>query len=167
MDAFSGYHQIKMYPPDVDKTLFIMERGLYCYKVMPFGLKNAEVTYQRLVNKMFKEMMGKIMKVYIDDMLIKSLEAVDHIAYLEKVFDVLWKHMIMLNPSKCFLMTKHGIKANLDQIQAFLAMNLPRNIHEVHQLTGRVAALNIFISKSSDKCMSFFKIMRKIEPLSG
>ena len=62
---------------------------LYCYKVMPFRLKNAGVTYQRLVNKMFKDLIGDTMKVYINDMLFKSLKAVDHIAHLEKTFKIL------------------------------------------------------------------------------
>ena len=53
MDAFSGYNQIKMAEEDQEKIAFIMSQGLYCYKVMPFGLKNAGATYQRLVNKMF------------------------------------------------------------------------------------------------------------------
>ena len=79
---------------------------------------------------------------------------------------------MILNPSKCifgvfsgkflgFLVTKHGIKANPNQIQALLAMSLPRNIHEGQQLTGRVASFNKFISKSMDKCLPFFKILRK------
>ena len=89
MDTLFGYHPIKMYPPDVEKTSFIKERYMYCYKVMPFDLKNAEATYQRLVNKMFKELIGKTMEVYIDDMLIKNLKSFDHIAHLEKVFDIL------------------------------------------------------------------------------
>ena len=62
MDAFSGYHQIKMHLPDMEKISFITERGLYCYNVMPFGLKNVGATYQRLVNKIFKEMIGKTME---------------------------------------------------------------------------------------------------------
>ena len=78
-----------MHPPDVEKTYFIMERGLYYFKVMPFGLKNAGATYQRLVNKMFKEMIGKTMEVYIDDMLVKSLKAADHVAHLEEMFVIL------------------------------------------------------------------------------
>jgi len=72
MDAFSGYNQILMNPDDQEKTSFITERGTYCYKVMPFGLKNAGATYQRLVNRMFKDLLGKTMEVYIDDMLVKS-----------------------------------------------------------------------------------------------
>ena len=93
MDAFSGYHQIKMHPPARHReNSFITEKELYCYKVIPFGLKSAEETYQRLVNKMFKELIGKIMKVYIYDMLVKSIKAADHVAHLEEAFGVLRKH---------------------------------------------------------------------------
>ena len=139
---------------------------------MPFGLKNARTTYQRLVNKIFKELIGKTMEVYIDDMLVKSIKAANHIAHLEEAFGVLRKHRMMLNPSKCifgvslgkfigFLVTKRGIKANPDQIRVLLSMSSPRNLHEVQQLTGRVAALNRFIFKSADKCLPFFKILSK------
>ncbi|XP_057503539.1 uncharacterized protein LOC130787093 [Actinidia eriantha] len=133
---------------------------------------NAGATYQRLVNKMFKEQMGKTMEVYIDDMLVKSLQAADHVAHLEEAFGVLRKHRMMLNPSKCifgvssgkflgFLVTKRGIEANPDQIRALVAMSSSRNIREVQQLTSRVAALNRFVSKSADKCLPFFRILRK------
>ena len=71
MDAFSGYNQIMIHPIDQDKTSFITGHGLYCYKVMPFGLKNAGAIYQRLVNKLFKEQIGRSMEVYIDDMITK------------------------------------------------------------------------------------------------
>ena len=74
LDAFSGYHQIPMYLPDVEKTSFITPHGLFWYNVMPFELKNAGATYQRLVTKMFQPLLGKTMEVYIDDMLIKSKE---------------------------------------------------------------------------------------------
>ncbi|MBW1279489.1 reverse transcriptase family protein, partial [Escherichia coli] len=67
MDAFSGYNQILMAPEDRENTAFITDLGIYCYKVMPFGLKNAGATYQRLVNAMFKDQLGKTMEVYIDD----------------------------------------------------------------------------------------------------
>jgi hypothetical protein len=65
MDAFSGYNQIHMDEPDQEKTSFIMDRGLYCYKMMPFGLKNVEATYQRLINKMFQKYNGRNVEVYI------------------------------------------------------------------------------------------------------
>ena len=72
MDAFSGYNQIKMTEEDQEKTAFITSQGLYCYKVMPFGLKNAGATYQKLVNKMFSKQIRGNMEVYVDDIFVKS-----------------------------------------------------------------------------------------------
>ena len=82
LDAFSGYHQIPMHPPDAEKTSFITPRGLYCSNAMPFGLKNAGATYQRLVTKMFRSLLGSTMEVYIDDMLVKSNQRQDHVTHL-------------------------------------------------------------------------------------
>ena len=79
LDAYSGYNQILMHHADQEKTTFMTDKGIYCHKVMPFGLKNAGATYQRLVNKMFKEQLGKTMEVYIDDMLVRSKQAEDHV----------------------------------------------------------------------------------------
>ena len=89
MDAFSGYNQIRMAPEDEEKTAFITNRGLYCYRVMLFGLKNAGATYQRLVNKIFKEQIGRNMEVYVDNMLVKSKSSTNHITDLEETFDAL------------------------------------------------------------------------------
>ena len=71
-----------MYEPDQEHTSFITDRGLYCYIGMPFGLLNAGATYQRLVNKMFKNQIGRTMEVYVDDMLVKSRAVEDHVAHL-------------------------------------------------------------------------------------
>ena len=98
LDAFSCYHQIPMHPPDVEKTTFITLHGLYCYNVMPFGLKNAGATYQRLVTKIFRLPMGKTMKVYIDDMLVKSKESLDHTKHLQETFELLCMYNMKLNP---------------------------------------------------------------------
>ena len=92
---------------------------------MSFDLKNTGVMYQRLVNKIFRELIGKAMEVYIDNMLVKSLKTVDHIAHLKEAFGILRKHRMMLNPFKCifgvssgkflgFLVIKQGIEANSD-----------------------------------------------------
>ena len=69
MDAYSSYNQILMYGPDQDHIAFITDRGFYCYTVMPFGLKNAGATYQRLVNSLFADLLT--MEAYIDDLLVK------------------------------------------------------------------------------------------------
>ena len=89
MVAFSGYNQILMHPDDQEKMAFITERGIFCYKVMPFGLKNAGATYQRLVNKMFADYLSDTMEVYIDDMLVKSLLTEHHLDHLRQAFKVL------------------------------------------------------------------------------
>jgi hypothetical protein len=88
MDAFSGYNQIFMAEEDKEKTTFVTESGTYHYKVMPFGLKNAGATYQCLVNKIFKRQIGKNMKVYVDDMLVKLTEEASHIIDLQEAFQI-------------------------------------------------------------------------------
>ena len=89
MDAFSSYNQILMHPENQENTLFINDRGLYCYKVMPFGLKNVGVTYQRLVNKMFQSQIRRNMEVYVEDMLVKSIESGNHAHDLHEAFKML------------------------------------------------------------------------------
>ena len=92
MDAFSRYNQIRMVTEDQEKTAFITSKGLYCYKVMSFGLKNAGATYQRLVNKMFSQQIGRNMEVYVDDMLVKSKEKLIHLDDLKETFATLKKY---------------------------------------------------------------------------
>ena len=89
MDTFSGYNQSKMDEVDQEKTSFVTSQGLFCYKVMPFGLKNAGATYQRLVNQMFHPQIGRNVKVYVDDMLVKSEKEAMHLDDLEETFETL------------------------------------------------------------------------------
>ena len=103
MDAFLGYNQIKMVEEDQEKTAFITSQGLYYYKVMPFGLKNVGVTYQRLVNKMFNKKIDRNMEVYMDDMLVKSKEELVHLDDLRETFATLKQYQMKLNPGKCVL----------------------------------------------------------------
>ncbi|XP_024004949.1 uncharacterized protein LOC112082088 [Eutrema salsugineum] len=170
MDAFSGYNQILMHQKDREKTSFITDRGIYCYKVMPFGLKNARATYQRLVNRMFASQLGRTMEVYIDDMLVKSLVASDHVGHLRTCFDILDQYGMKLNPTKCtfgvtsgeflgYIVTQRGIEANPKQIAAILELPSPTTKREVQRLTGRIAALNRFISRSTDKCLPFYQLL--------
>ena len=90
-----------MDPVDQETTSFITGQGTYCYRVMPFRLKNAGATYQRLVNRMFQKQIGTIMEVYIDDMLVKSTIAELHIAHLSEAFHILREYNMKLNPAKC------------------------------------------------------------------
>ena len=171
LDAFSGYHQIPMYPPDAEKTSFITPHGLLCYNVMLFRLKNVRATYQRLVTKMFRPLLGKTMEVYIDDMLIKSKEQPDHTTHLQLAFDLLRTYGMKRNPVKCafgisvgrflgFMMTQRGIKANPSQLKAILESTTPRSRKEVQQLTGQLADLGRFISCFTDRLKPFFATLR-------
>jgi hypothetical protein len=172
LDAFQGYRQIALRKEDQEKTAFITPRGIFCYKVMPFGLKNAGATYQRMVTKMFSELLGKTVEVYIDDMVVKSVKSADHVGDLRKVFGILRRHNLKLNATKCafgvgsgkflgFLVTQRGIEANPEHIAAIQGLQPPRNVREVQRLTGMAAALNRFISKSAERCRPFFDLIKK------
>ena len=139
---------------------------------MPFSLKNAGVTYQRLVNHIFPPQIGRNVEVYIDEMLVKSLDKGSHLDDLQETFETLRRYKMKLNPSKCafgvslgkflgFMVSQRGIEENPDKIQAILNMEPLKNIKEVQFLTGQVAALNRFVLKATDKCLPFFKVLRK------
>jgi len=98
LDAYLGYNQIQMYEPDIPKITFTTDTANFCYKVMPFGLKNVGATYQRLMDKVLKEQIGKNMEVYVDDMIVKSCEAQKHVEDLQEIFERIRKYNIRLNP---------------------------------------------------------------------
>ncbi|GJQ94237.1 reverse transcriptase domain-containing protein [Tanacetum coccineum] len=89
MDAYKGYHQIKMAKEDEEKTSFITSQGIFCYSKMPFGLKNAEATYQRLVNKASQKQIGRNLEVYVDHLVIKSRTEHEIIRDIEETFKTL------------------------------------------------------------------------------
>ena len=139
---------------------------------MSFGLKNIEATYERLVNKMLQKQLGASMEVYIDDMLVKSVKAELHVAHLAELFQVLKNYDMTLNPTNCafevstgkflgFIVNSRGIEANPNKIKVVLDMKPPSNTKEVQRLTGRIASLSRFVSRSSDKCQLFFQVLKK------
>ena len=125
-----------MDPDDQERTAFVTENGTYCYQVMPFGLKNARATYQRLVNTIFKQQIGRSMEIYVEDMLVKSPSLQQHIHNLSETFSILRKYRMKLNPLKCvfcvsagkflgFMISSRGIEANPEKISAILQMRPP------------------------------------------
>ncbi|KAM1163350.1 hypothetical protein ACFX2B_002199 [Malus domestica] len=147
MDAYSGYNQILMNPPDQEHIAFTTDRGLYCYKI------------------------GKSIKVYVDDMLVKSKHADQHITNLSETFTILKRYRMRLNPNKCafgvgfgkflgFMTNQRGIEANPEKIKAILDMKEPVTSKDIQSLTGKVAALTRFISKATDRCAPFFKALK-------
>src|SRR3954465_4094390 len=173
MNAFSGYNQIMMAEEDREKTAFNTESGTYYYRVMPFGLRNAGATYQRLVNKIFKHQIGRNIEVYVDDMLVKSAKEVDHIKDLKETFEVLRKYNMKLNPQKCvfgvtarkflgFMVTNRGIEANPDQIKAIHDLKEPKTLHDIQKLNGKLAALSRFLAKGAEKSFPFLKLLKGV-----
>ena len=172
MHAFSSYNQIRMHEDDQEKTSFVTSQGLFCYRVMPFGLKNAGTTYQRLMNRMFAPQIGRNVQVYVDDILVKSQREEDHLEDLRETFDTLRSYNMNLNPGKCafgvtagkfrgFMVSQRGIVANLDKIRAIMEMTPPRNVKEVQSLNGKVTALNRFMLRATNKCLPFFRTLKK------
>ena len=101
LDTFQGYHKISLVLGDQEKTTFVTPTRNYHYKVMSFGLKNTGSTYQRTMTRMFEPQLGKNIEVYIDDMVVKSKVVSKHVEDLEDIFEILRKHKLCLNASKC------------------------------------------------------------------
>ncbi|WJX67858.1 hypothetical protein P8452_52291 [Trifolium repens] len=172
MDGFSGYNQIKMAPEDMEKTTFITPWGTFCYKVMPFGLKNAGATYQRAMVTLFHDMIHKEIEVYVDDMIAKSQEEDEHLVHLSKLFARLRKFKLRLNPNKCtfgvrsgkllgFIVSQKGIEVDPDKVKAIQNMPAPRTEKEVRGFLGRLNYIARFISHLTATCEPIFKLLRK------
>ena len=172
LDAFQGYHQIPLALDDQEKTTFVTPIENYHYKVIPFGLKNAGSTYQRMMTRMFESQLEKNIEIYIDDMVVKSKMVSEHVGDLRAIFEILRKYKLRLNASKCslgvgsgkflgYMVTHRGIEVNPDQIKAINNLRSPRNPKQVQKLTGMAAILNRFISQSADRCRPFFLLINK------
>ena len=138
-----------MAPKDMTKTTFTTEWGNYCYTVMPFGLKNAEATYQKMVTVLLHDMMHNEVKVYVDDMIVKSKDRESYIIKLGKFFKRIKKYRLRLNPQKCafgvttgkllgFLLSDSGIENNPPKIKAILEMPSPKSEKEIRGFLGQL-----------------------------
>ena len=146
-------------PSGCGKNVFHHSPWTLLLQRVSFGLKNAGATYQRLVTKMFRPLLGSTMEVYIDDMLVKYKQRPDHVAHLQQTFDLLREYGMKLNPLKCalrvnagrflgFMVTQRVIEANLVQLKAILQSPAPSSKKGIQQLIGRLVALGRFISSS-------------------
>ena len=172
MDRFSGYNQIIMASEDMEKTIFLTMWGIFCYKVMPFGLKNAGITYQRAMVTLFHDMMHKEIEVYVDDMIAKSQGENDFVVNLRKLFERLRKFKLKLNLTKCtfgatfgkllgFVVSKKGIEIDPDKVRAIQDLPPPRTQKKVRRFMGRLNYIARFISQMTAKCDPIFKMLRK------
>ena len=155
-----------------EKTSFVTSQRLFCYKMMPFGLKNIGATYQRLMNKMFVHQIGRNVQVYVDDMLVKSLWEDDHLGDLQETFNTFWTYNIKFNPSKYvfgvtagkflgFMVSHRGIEVNPEKVRAIMELSPLKTVKEVQSLNGKIMALNRFVSRATDKCLPFFRTLKK------
>ena len=112
------------------------------------------------------------MEVYVDDMLVKSKDEANHLDDLKEPFNTLRKYNMKLNPTKCdfaitsrkllgFMVSQQGIKANPNKVKAIIEVKSPKTVKKVQRLTRKVATLNKFVSRATDKCMPFFKVLKK------
>ena len=154
----------------MEKTTFLTMWGTFCYKVMPFGLKNAGATYQRAMVTLFHDMMHKEIKVYVDDMIAKSQGEDDHVVNLRKLFERLRKFQLKLNPAKCtfgatsgkllgFVVSKKGIEIDPDKVRAIQDLLPSRTQKEVRSFMGRLNYIARFISQMTAKCDPIFKML--------
>ncbi|GJS03519.1 reverse transcriptase domain-containing protein [Tanacetum coccineum] len=172
LDAYKGYHQIQMAEEDEEKTAFITNQGIFCYTKMPFGLRNAGATYQRLVDRAFHGQIGRNLEVYVDDLVIKSHTEDEVVRDIEETFRTLRKINMKLNPKKCtfgveegmflgYQVNTKGIKICPDKVDAVLSLQSPKCLKDVQKLNGKLASLNRFLAKSAEKSLPFFKTLKK------
>jgi ribonuclease HI len=171
LDCFSGYHQIYMKEEDKASTSFITPFGMYCFIRMPEGLKNAGSTFPCLTKTVLESQVGRNIFTYVDDIVVASKSKDDHLADLAEKFANMRDARLRLNPKKCvfgvrqrkilgYLVSHRGIEANPTKIQAIINMMPPQSARDVQRLTGRLAALNRFISKSAERSLPFLKMLR-------
>ena len=175
MDRFFGYNKILMALEDMKKTSFIIEWGTYCYRVMPFGLKNAGATYQRASTTLFHDMMHRDVEVYVDDMIVKSRDRANHLAALQRFFERIRQFRWRLrsdSPKKCtfgvtsgkllgHIVSERGIEVDPEKIKAILDMPAPRNEKEIRSFLGRLQYISRFIARLTDIYKPIFPLFRK------
>jgi len=176
LDAYSGYHQIFMSKEDEEKTSFITPCGTYCFIHMPFGLKSVGSTFARAVQIGFEPQLHRNIEAYMDDIVVRTKDRANLIQDLEEMFANLHKINLKLNPEKCvfgvpsgkllgFFVSHRRIEANPDKIKAIELIQVPRTVKDVRSLTGCVVTLSRFISKSAERALPFFKILKKAGPM--
>ncbi|GJX84596.1 reverse transcriptase domain-containing protein [Tanacetum coccineum] len=150
LNAYKGYHQIKIAKEDEKKTTFITSQGIFCYSKMTFGLKNAGATYQRLVDKAFQKQIGRNLEVYVDDLVIKSRSEQEIIRGIEETFKTLREINMKLNPKKYtfgieegmflgYKVNTKGIKVCPDKVEVVLGLPSLKCLRDVQKLNGNLA----------------------------
>jgi hypothetical protein len=158
-------------------TSFITPFGMYCYITMPFGLRNAGMTYQRCMNHVFGEHIGRMAEAYVDDIVVKTRKASNLLSDLETTFKCLRAKGVKLNPEKCvfgvprgmllgFIVSERGIEANPEKIAAITNMGPIKDLKGVQRVMGCLATLSRFISRLGERGLPLYRLLRKTERFS-
>ena len=172
IDLFSGYHQVPMNPDDKDKTTFTTMFGNYKFCVMPFGLCNAPATFQREMNRIFFDLIGVCLFVYIDDLVIFSDSIESHITHLTKVFQILADNGLKINLEKCsffkeevvllgHVLSTKGICPIPDKIKVIVNWLPPKNITQLKSFLGAVGYYRKFIKNFAQIANPLFNLLKK------
>lgn len=156
LDLASGFHQIEMDPRHIQKTAFTVENGHYEFTRMPFGLKNAPSTFQRVMDNILKDLIGKVCLVYLDDIIIYSTSLQEHLEGITQVFRRLREANFKIQMDKCEFLRKEisflghiinseGIKPNPAKIDAIKNFPLPKTRTEIKAFLGLVGYYRKFI----------------------
>jgi hypothetical protein len=177
LDAYSGYHQIKMKESDQLATSFITPFRMYCHVTMPFGLRNAGATYQQCMQHVFGDHIGRTVEAYVDDIVVKTRKADDLVSDLRIAFDCLRSNGVKLNLEKCvfgvprgmllrYIVSQRGIEANHKKVAALERMGSIRDLKEVQRVLGCLTALSRFISQLGEKGLTLYRLLKKHERFS-
>jgi hypothetical protein len=177
LDAYSGYHQIKMKESGQLATSFITSYGMFCYVTMSFGFRNAGATYQRCMLHVFGDHIGRTVEAYIDDIVVKTRKADNLVNDLHIAFDCLRANGVKLNPVKCvfgvprgmllgYIISQRGIESNPEKVASLERMGLIRDLKGVLKVLGCLAALIRFISWLGEKGLPLHRLLKKHERFS-
>ena len=172
LDLASGYHQIEMDKKDQDKTAFSTDDGHYEFKRMPFGLKNAPATFQRVMNHILRGLTAEVCLVYLDDIIIYSTSLQEHIEKLRKVFNRLRESNMKITLNKCeflqkevaylgHLITPDGVKPNPQKIEAIKKYPIPRTQKEIKAFLGLLGYYRRFIKDFAKLTKPMTKLLKK------
>ena len=175
LDLMSGYWQVAMEEESKEKTSFVTHEGSYQFNVMPFGLKNAPSTFQRLMNTVFAELMPKKCLVYIDDLLVLGKSFDEHLSNLRLVFEKLRSYTLKVKPAKCslaerkvkylgYVISEHGIEPDHEKVQAVVHFLKPTNVKALRSFLGLTSYYRRFIPSYSKIAQALHQLTKKDVP---
>jgi hypothetical protein len=158
-------------------TSFIMSFGMYCYITMPFGLRNAGATYQRFMQHVFGDHIGRTIEAYVDDIVVKTRKVDDLVDDPRIAFGCLRANRVKLNPEKCvfgvprgmllgYIVSQQGIEANPEKVAALERMGPIRDLKGIQKVLGCLAALSRFISRLGENGLPLYRLLKKLERFS-